>query len=269
MDPANRQHQVLNLEIRQLERRKTELTDSLERLDVSHKQAFDQHNQQIKGLTKTRDQLTEKIEGLRTFYETLTSNYEQAKKDLQEYKDRELKDANTRLESIRTLSSTIEQKALDKQTAADEYKLAVERKETQLDQWAKTIQQEYDKFIGSKQAFEEIRNEWYRTDSQREEEFKQFSIKLVKLKEEVQELETIQSRQKQEIDAANLRSQLREQDFRERVTALEIREKANGNLKTLLDKQKKDQEDENIRIRDRQGQLQRAIEEWRAKGVTT
>lgn len=266
---TNMYDQTTNLQgdIRLLTKRRDDMQREMERMDVSRSEQSRQRRIEIDQLTRQRNELTEQVEAKKQLLETLTQNYEQAKTDLETYKDHELKQANKRLEEIRTLAATIEDNAAAKDLAAGEKKRAVDNYERQLTQWSQLLSDEWEKLKGAREAFEDVRNEWYRTAAQREEDLRQSGVKLATLKEEIQQLEVKRGQLEQDIADRQIRQGLKEQDYNQRVLALEIREKAQDNLKTSLAKQKKDQEEENIRIRDRWGQIERGIAEYRAKGV--
>lgn len=258
---------VLQGDIRLLTKKRNELQHEMERLDVSRSEQSRQRRIEIDQLTRQRDELTALVDAKKLLLEALTQNYEKAKQDLETYKDHELAQANKRLEEIRTLAATIEDNAIAKERTVEEKKRTVDNHERQLNQWAQLLSDEWEKLKGARAAFEEVRDEWYRTTNQREEDLRQSGIKLATLKEEIQELETKKGQIETVIAEKQVGQLEKEQEYTKRLEAIEIREKAQNNLQQTLAQQKKEQEEENIRIRDRWGQIERGIAEYRAKGV--
>lgn len=267
MDSLQRREATLRNEIRILERQKGETEQEIERLNVSNGEQQKQINAEIRVLTKQKTDLIEEVEAKKTLLQGLTDSYEQAKNDLSHYKEKEMADANKRLEDIRTTASTIEANALAKEREVEERERAADVVNRQQQQWASKMREEGERFMNARRGFEEVRQEWYTSQSAREKEKVQLTDKIDKLKKESEEWKVKLQQQKQQHAEAAVRHTLREQDLQQRSETLDRKAKAQANRQIMLDAQKKQQDEENIRIQDRQGQLTRAVDEWRGKGV--
>lgn len=263
----NRQVYILNADIRQLERKKKILSEELERLDASHNAAFKQHLQEIKDLTKRRDDLMVKVKEQKDAYETLTATYQKAKSDLDEYRDKQLADTSRELEQTRQLAEAIEKRATDKQAEVEKRERSANEEDVRLSTWATTLEETSQKLRTTKHNLDTAKGEWEADQSSRDILHGQLTQKIDKLKEELSDLERQRGEQQTAFKNAAGAQALREHKLTEREQKADILDRELSNRQQMLDNQKKQQDEEGIRIQDRWGQIERAIAEYRAKGV--
>ena len=268
MDYLRQQQLQLQSEVRLLEKQKNDLIYESERADVSASQQQKQFNKIIDDLTHRRDDLTAEIERLREGLELLTDSYTSAKKSLVALREAQMTDIKKELESAKATAQMITDQALLKKHEAQKLLEDTKTEEERLRAWDKQLTDKNNnlrintdllntKIAGDKAKQTELENTFATLTEKitgATREFTQLDIKLIKLRETIATQTVENDRQHKLLDA--------------RVSEIDIQEKAITNKENMLNLKEEELKTEAIVLKDRRETLERAIAEYRAKGVT-
>lgn len=266
-DQQNRQKFILTSEIRMLEKQKRELLSDVERMDSSKKEEYKQFTTEIRQLTLRRAELTEQIERLREGMSTLTEAYTKAKEGMESYAKVRQVDIEAEAQQIIKNAKIIETEALSKHTEADklvtdyterkkhltfeEEMLTIHRNEHQTNVVTLTTQRE--SFQKEKEGWELRLQGFEDTRSQLEKEI----TALESRKDEIMK----QLTKDQEIIASNLHL-AEEKNKQADHNLISIRQR-----EEVLTKREGELADSQRLLKDQRETLNRAVAEFRQKGV--
>lgn len=267
MEPQLRQRLILEAEIRALEKRKSEISFDLERLDSSHKETITQNTQQIKELTTRKNDLIEQVDKYKETLEALTAAYDSAKESLTDFKNKQLADLKKTIdESNKIAEVTREEARLLKAEAESLLKSSNEKEaDLKLKEDALLIKIE-DHMCASHEMQKRLIDDNERhekiilTLTNTQTEIEQLKKSIITLQEEEKSLSIKTKEQKEKIEAE-------QHLLNDKIAANNILGKTLDNRARILDQQADNQSNEAILLKDRQAQLERAIDEWRQKGV--
>jgi hypothetical protein len=262
-----RQQYILTHEIRLLEKRKTELQSEIDRTNVSWGEELKQHNSQIIDLTKRKQALIEQVEKLREGVSLLTTTYQKAKEDIEKYTKTKMDDLTEEIRVARELVLGLKLEAEAHMAEAEKFREAVVLREEKVitrEQLADTRASalardlaELERKKKSADEFARLAAESLQRNTEEEEKIKQ-SIRI--LTEQRVSLE-----HKIKVDTLSL--QAREDCVHEAEAAAERQKVANRQQADILRRKEEELLEREVLLKDRQGQLERAVVEYRARGV--
>jgi hypothetical protein len=267
LDQQNRQMAVLSSELRQMERNKQELASDIDRLNTSKKAAFAEATNSTKDLQRRSDQLTIKIEKLREEAEFIQQQYDDTVRLNREYPLQAKREADQILSDAKQTADNMERTALAVKDEAERLLYEAKGKEDEIAVAQGQLNTDRAKLEEDTKTYLQLVKEWRENGEIRQQLKEQHNNEIVELEKKIEALMETKSILTRDNNSLQNRMQIDQQDINRRVADVRIRETAQENLKRMLDKQKHDQEQENILIKDRQGQLDRAIVEWQQKGV--
>lgn len=266
-DFQNRQKLILNSEIRLIEKQKKEAQEDLDRMEKARKTEFTQTTQEIKVLTFKRNQLLEEVERLRDSIGTLNDAYNKSKENIETF-------LKTHMELTKKDADKILTDAKEKEIITNNKLVEADSLLTQNQNTQKQLSFEHERL---KLQQEEHRAAIIALDTQKEAQKKEdtnWEIRLNGLQKVKRELEesiaALQDSRKEldnyivihnrEITARIEKAQQKEREAQVKMTEALQKEQ-------VLSQKERKLNEENILLKDRQGQLERAIAEMRGKGV--
>lgn len=267
LDQQNRQMAVLSSEIRQMERNKQQLTDDIDRLNTSKKAAFAEATNSTKDLQRRSEQLTIKIEKQRKEAEFIQQQYDDTVRLNREYPLQAKREADQILSDAKQTADNMERTALAIKDEAERLLYEAKGKEEEISIAQGQLNTDRAKLEEDTKTYLQLVKEWRENGDTRQQLKEQRDNEIIELEKSIALLTETKTILTRDNNGLQNRMQIDQQDINRRVADVGIREAAQENLKRMLDKQKYDQQQENILIKDRQGQLDRAIAEWQQKGV--
>lgn len=267
MDNQQRQKYIIEQDIRLLEKNKQKTEQEMQRLESVSGQQRLQYNQEIKDLTKRRDDLTKQVDELREITSTLGAAYTQAKEDLQKYKEQEMVDANIQLNTVRQQAKDLGDQALKDRTEAQTLLLDAQTKKQRLDEWEKVLMTADQKNRDQSAALEAKRVLQDEDTKKHAGIIETLEKQAAELTTQIEQLNTQKGQLSQEIQLKYAEMTKKEQFLQEKEEKQRQVTQQQANTAELQAKTAKDLEDREILLKDRQGQLDRAVDEMRGKGA--
>lgn len=266
-DSQLRQQQSLLHEIRLLEKQKRDLQSELEHGEATRKEEFRQSLQQIKGLTKRRNDLQEEVNKSRDTLTILTEAYDQSKAGMDEYIKKHLADAHKEAQTVVASAKITEANALERLREAEILEKNNEEKSMTL-----ALKETTNEAIARENDATRITLDLRREDDmklhQRSEEAL-FELEKTKqrLEGEVANLKEMKTTLVADITAMREDSARKEQLLEAKEDALIQFKTSLMQKEEVMTLQEKGLTERELLLKDRQGTLDRAIAEFREKGV--